>query len=230
MGSKKFRVPEKPSSHIGVAPDVGQAVANLAAHSLKVFLRRIGQHRLVQVGPEQFDGIQFGSIGREPLHTQPATVLFQPTLREAAAVGGEAIPEQEDSAPAMMPKRLQEAHDVGTADASRMKGQEPAETPGGGCGEHQADPREALPIERLAQAGRLTLGSPSGSNGRSLRESALVQKAQPRLQSSGFFLICGQRTRTQCAIAFSSRSRARRAGRCRLQPKPRRTRQTCRGW
>jgi len=83
-------------------------------------------------------------------------------------VGGEAIPEEEDSPPPMTPQGGEEAHQVGTADASGMKGQEPAETSAGGCGEHEADSREALPVERLAQTGRPTFGGPSGAHGRSL--------------------------------------------------------------
>ncbi len=168
MGSKKFGVLEETSAHVGVALDLGETTAHATAQELQVLVGRIGQHGAVQVSPERFDGIEFGGIRREPLDPQPPTVLPQGALGDAAPVGREAIPEEEDSTSPMTSEGGEEAHEVGTADASWMKGQEPAQTPGGGGGEHEADSREALPIERLAQARRPTLGGPSGANRRSL--------------------------------------------------------------
>jgi hypothetical protein len=168
MGSKKFGVIEEASAQVGVALDVGEAAAHSAAQRLESVVGRVGQHRGIQIRPERFDGIEFGGIGGEPLDTQPATVLLQGVLGETAAVGREAIPEEDDSPPPMTPERVEETDEVGTADASRMKGQEPAEAPGGGRGEHEADSGQALPIEGLAQAGRPPLGGPSGSNRRPL--------------------------------------------------------------
>jgi hypothetical protein len=43
---------------------------------------------------------------------------------------------------------------------------------------------------------------------------------------AGVFFSCAQRRVFHCAIAASSRSRARRVGRCSDQPIPRRSRQT----
>lgn len=168
MGSKKFGVLEEAAAHAGVALDMGETDTDPTAQKVQVVVGRIGQHGAVQVGPERFDRIQIGGIGREPLDPQPSAVPFQSALSEAAAVGGKAIPEEENSASPMTSEGGEEAHEVGTADASRVKGQEPAQTPGSGCGEHEADAGQALPVERLAQAGRLTLGGPSGANRRSL--------------------------------------------------------------
>ena len=230
MGSKKSRILEKPSPYWGVVLDVSEPVADAAAQATEMVRGRVGERRGVQVGPERFDGIELGGIGGEPFDIQPATVPLECRAGEAAAVGGEAIPEEENRTPAMTPQGVEKAHQVGTVDTAAVEGQEPSETLGARGGEHGADSREALPIEGLAQAGGLSFGGPSRPNRRALREPALVQKRQPGLQPAGFFLIWGQRTRTQRAMAFSSRSRARRAGRWRLHPSPRRTRQTCRGW
>ena len=168
MGSKEFCVFEKASPHIGVTLDVGKTAAHAAAQVLEVVLGRVGQHRGVEVGPEGFDGIEFGGIGREPLNPQPATVLVQGVLREAAAVGREAIPQQQDSTSPMAAEGFEEIHEVGTADASRLKGQEPAETPCVGRAEHEADARQSVPIEGFAQAGRATSGGPGGAHRRAL--------------------------------------------------------------
>jgi len=168
MRSKKFGVLEEAAAHVGVTPDVGEATTHSTAQMLQVVMGRIGQHGGVQVSPERFDRIEFGSIRREPLDPQPPTVLLQSALSEAAAVGWEAIPEEENSTSPMTSEGGEEAHEVGTADASRLERQEPPETPCGGGGKHESDARKALPIEGLAQAGRPTLGSPSGANRRPL--------------------------------------------------------------
>lgn len=168
MGSKKFGELEETSTHLGVALHVAETAAHSTAQKREVVVGRIGQHGAVQVSPERFDRIEFWRIRGEPFNTQPPTVLLQSALGEAAAVGREPIPEEEDSTSPMTSEGGEEAHEVGAADASRVKSQEPAETPCGGGGEHEPDARKALPIERLAQAGGLTLGGPSGANRRSL--------------------------------------------------------------
>lgn len=168
MGSKKFGVLEEATAHRIVALDVGEADAHPAAQDLQVVVGRVGQGGRVQVSPERFDRVEFGGIRREPLDAQPPTVLLQSALGEAAAVGREAVPKEKDSTSPMTPEGSEEADELGAADTAWVKGQEPAQTLGGGCGQHEADAREALPIERLAQAGCLTLGSPGGANRRPL--------------------------------------------------------------
>jgi len=168
MRSKKVGVFEKASPQVGVALDVGETGTHPTAQKAQVVMGRVGQHGVVQISPEGFDRIQFGGVRRQPLDPQPTTVLLQSVLREAAAVGRKAIPEEENSASPMTPESMQETHEMGAADASRVKGQEPPETPCGGSAEHESDARQALPVERLAQAGRPTPGSPSGANRRPL--------------------------------------------------------------
>jgi len=77
MRSKKFGVFEEASAHQGVSSDVGETGPHPSAQKLQVVVGRIGQHGAVQVGPEGFDGIKFGGIGREPFDPQPPTVLLQ---------------------------------------------------------------------------------------------------------------------------------------------------------
>lgn len=204
--SKKARVLKEPSPHLGVALHVAESDAHTAAQVRETFRGRISERRGVEVRPERFDGIKLGGIGREPFHAQPATVLGERRAGEAAAVGGEAIPDEENPTPPMTPERVQEAHDVGTLDASATEGQEPSQALTRGRGKHRANPREPLPVERFAQAGRLAFGGPGGPDRGPLREPALVQKPQPSFQLAGFFLTWGQRTWIQRAIAASSRS------------------------
>jgi hypothetical protein len=59
-----------------------------------------------------------------------------------------------------------------------------------------------------------------------LAQSAFVDEDDGAPLAERFFLSCGQRTRFQYRMAFSSRSSARPVGRWQLQPSRRRMRQT----
>jgi len=130
----------------------------------------------------------------------------------------------------MAAERVQKAHDAGTLDVSATEGQEPSQALTRARGEHRANPREPLPVERFTQAGRLAFGGPSGPDRGALQGTRSRPETPAKPPAGGFLLAWGQRTRTQRAITASSHSWARRAGRCRLHPSARRTRQTCRRW
>lgn len=229
MESKKARIAEQAASHPGTAPESGDSAAHLSSQPIQILRGRIGQNGCVQVGPELFDRIQLRGVGGQRLDGEPVAVAGQGVASACAAVGRQPIPEQDHRAPTMAAERVEEAHDLGTADVSAMQAQQPARTPTVSPHPHRADPRQPFPVERLDQPRRLPTRRPSGPDRRTLGEGALVHKDQPSLQLCGVFFTCGQRTRTQWAMAFWLRSRARRAGRWRLQPRARSTRQTCRG-
>lgn len=107
-----------------------------------------------------------------------------------------------------------------------MNGQEPAETFGSGGCENSADAGQSFPVERFANHRGTPTRGPSGTNRRALRKARFIQKDEPSVQAQGVFFTRGQWCRIQRAIASSSRSFARRAGRCRLQPNCPRIRHT----
>ena len=63
-----------------------------------------------------------------------------------------------------------------------------------------------------------------------LRDSALVLEEDPGLWAPGVFFTAGHRSATHCWTASSRRSRARRAGRCKVQCIAPKTFQTWPGW
>ena len=118
---------------------------------------------------------------------------------------------------------------MGRTDATGMNGQEPTQTLAAGGRQDRADPGQPFPVERLVNHRGTPPRSPSGANRRALRKTGFVQEDQPSIQARSVFFTRGQRYRAHPAMAFSSRSLARRAGRCRLQPNWPRIRQTW-GW
>jgi len=218
---------EEGSTQAWVAVDTVKPVSHSGAQSVEIVGGRVGQGGGVQVGPELFDRIQFRGIGGQRFPMQPAPMACQGLSGNPAAMSWQPVPQQDHWAAAMTLEAVQEADDVPTADAAPMQRQQPARTPAVGTGQQGSDPGQALPVKGFNQARRLPARCPGGADGGTLRETTFVHKTQPGLQPPGVFFTWGQRTRTQRAMAASSRSWARRAGRWRLQPNCWSMRQVC---
>jgi hypothetical protein len=94
----------------------------------------------------------------------------------------------------------------------------------------RAGQRHPLPVERAPQDWRSASGRPGPSDDREEREARLVLEDDRGLLACGVLLTSDQVSLTQRSIAPSFRSKARRAGFCRLQPICRSSRWTCPGW
>ena len=76
----------------------------------------------------------------------------------------------------------------------------------------------ACPGEPVGQHRRAATRGPGGPHRREEGEPGFVLEDDPGASPTGPLLILGQSRFTQASIAASSRSAARRAGRCRVQP------------
>lgn len=209
---------EKSASYVGMFPQSSEALVGFPAKLRQALQRRVGKFGLVQIPPEQFDGVEFRGIAREPLHRQPVSHLPQRGRCQPASMSRKSIPQENDLSASMPTPRLQKANHLGAFDGACVQSHKPPTRPPLGSGQEGSDGREAFPIERFHQAGCFPFGRPGGPNGRLLRKPRLVEKTQPSPQASGFFLIWGKRWRTHRRRAASLRSRAFRAGRWRLHP------------
>ena len=78
---------------------------------------------------------------------------------------------------------------------------------------HASSDREQLPVEMVLQHRGLPARRPCAYAVGSLAQSAFVDEDDGTPLAPGFFLSCGQRSRFQCVIACSLRSKARPLGR-----------------
>ncbi len=218
---------EKPSSHVRSAAHATESVADLPAQELQIVGWRVGQGCSVQVSPEQLQRIQFGSVGRQPLDLQPGPMALQRVGGQSAPVGRQAIPQEDHPSCDMLVPRVEKPYNMPAADSAGVEREEPTRVPTGGRRQHRADAREMRPVEGFPHEGRAPFGGPGRPNGRALSKAALIEEAQRGVQPLGFFLIRGQVVWTHRAMAASLRSRARRAGRWRLQPNCRKSRHVC---
>lgn len=132
----------------------------------------------------------------------------------------QAIPDQQQVTP-HLPTQLAEegSHLGGIYICSGIQPPAQPDAATAGADDQGGDHRDLLVVAgALHQYGRLPAGTPCAAHQRRHQQTALVQEHQCGVQPSGFFLIRGQSTLTQYWMSGSSRSRARRAGRCGLQP------------
>lgn len=193
----------------------------------EIFQGGVSQCGVVHVVPKGFDGVEFRSVGWQPLDLKPCPMDFENVGDPLAAVCWESIPQQQDLLSSVAPQGIEETHDLGSADTASMESQKPSQATGSRCRQHQTDGRKRLPVERLDHHRRAPPGCPGSPHWRSLGEARLVEKTEPGLQPLGFFLILGQWSFFQRVIARSLRSLARRAGRWRLHPRCPRILQVC---
>ena len=102
--------------------------------------------------------------------------------------------------------------DLKALDASGMNLK--VETPEG----QSANDREAFPVEGFLEDGSLSARRPGARPCGAGAQSAFVDEDEGAPLLAGLFFKSGQTTRFQRAMAFSSRSTARRSGRWQLKP------------
>ena len=196
----------------GVAAGQGSQFRSCECRSV-----REGVH--FQIAPGVLDGIEFRGVGRQEESMQMMKAGDE--LRGAfGAVGVETVPNQQAGLPQFLVQVAEESNDLVAADvglgmqakvkshavAARRHGQ-------GGDGRYLLQMSPALDQHRCPAA-----GLPTAANQRRHEKAAFVEENQPGVQPMGFFLRAGQVCLTQPWMASSSRSTARRAGFCGLQP------------
>ena len=180
-----------------------------------------GQRVLFHPRPQPFVGVQFWGVGGQTIDAQPVGVLAQRRLGLFRTVGVQAVPEQKDPARDAAQQVVEEADEFGTADRASYQAKIGVRV---GCDGRNG--RELGPVKTVKENRRLPPRRPGLARRGQQRETTLVEKDQCGLQPLGVFFICGQVCWTQRWMAASSRSRARRAGFCQLQPKWCKRRQT----
>ena len=108
-----------------------------------------------------------------------------------------------------------------------MEAETQPDTMAGPVYDQRGDHREFLVMAgALPQNGPPAARTPGSPHQRRHQQGAFIDKHQTCSQAMGFFLMRGQSTLVQRWIFSSSRSRARRSGRCGVQPSRRSNRPT----
>jgi len=192
--------------------DAAQGMGGPSRELPEIAGAQVGQLVLLPVTPEVLHGIKFRGIGRKTFHPDFAMQTFQVRPDESAAVGGHAVPDNEELALNVTLEVFQEIDHLLGLDCTGVesKVKVPPRQPGDG--------RELLPVEVKLQNRGLAFGTPCSHPVWLLAQAALVDEEEGTPFFLGFFLMRGHSTRFQRAISSSLRSRARPVGRWQLHP------------
>jgi hypothetical protein len=203
----------KGADEAGALPaDTAQGMGGPAGELPQVAGAQVGQLMLFPVTPEVLHRVEFRGIGWKTLHPDFAVQTFQILTHPSAAVGGHAVPDDEQTALHVTLQVFQEVDHLLGLDRTGIEAKvkvPPRETGDGG---------ELLPVEVELQDRGLAFGTPGAHPVRLLAQAAFVDEEERAPFGFGFFLMRGHSTRFQRAISSSLRSRARPVGRWQLQP------------
>jgi hypothetical protein len=180
----------------------------------------VGQGIGLQVGPEVFDGVEFGSVRRQVFQVRRARQ--DAFVHELSLVGLEAVPDEHDGRVQLTLKMLEEVHstlggDVAVGMQSKIQGEPVA----AGCNAKSCDRRYLLMAAlALSQDRSVPPQAPRTAHQGRHEHTGFVQKDDRRSQARGVFFTLGQSCAIQALMRSSSRSTARRVGFCGEKPKP----------
>ena len=187
----------------------------------KVVLRaQVGKFMVLPVPPQVFHRVEFRGIGRQLLDDNPSSLLLQVLRYQPTAVAGQTVPDDQQLPPQVAREVPQKIDHLWAAHRPGIETE--VEVPSGDPG----DGRERLPVEVILQHGRLTPWRPSPDPVWVLAQPAFVYEDNDSPLPRCVSFNTGPRFSFQRRIACLSRSSACPVGRCTVQPRSRRMRQT----
>jgi len=223
FGLKQISLFPEGLDQLGAATHPSQGLAGGRAQLGKVFRAEVGQLMLFAVAPNVFHRIEFGRIRRQKFQLDGITLRGDKISHQTAAMNRQAVPNDGQPAANVPLQVFQKLDNLRGLDAA---GKEPEIEVPDSDARHG---RQAFPVERILQDGRLAARGPSAHSVRSLAQAAFVHKHYGSPLLERFFFISGQRRRFQRRMAVSSRWMARPTGRWQLQFNERKIRHTCPG-
>ena len=221
---RKRTVPDEGAQQAGFVLEGAGVSAAGGGEQIDVGASEIGQRLSLEVAPHIFDRIQLRGVGRE-IELLPIQHIEEDLGLKAAMDLG-AIPDQEQRITKVASELLQEPPHRGGIEVRidpQLKVQ--AQLAPVGADAKRGDSRDLLEVAGTMPEGwSLPARAPGASHHREQEQPALVDENQPSVQPPGFFLIRGHCSLTQRWMPSSSRSNARRVGRCGLKPSERSSR------
>ena len=194
--------------HVGEFVDVGN--------------RKVRQGIRLEVSPKIFNRVQLRRVGRKE-DAAHMRMLGREITHGNRSMRLQAVPDHRERRTELAIQPAEERHgaprvDIGVAVRTEVQ----AHPVPLGRDAQRADHADfAMRAGALANDGRFPARRPATTDQRGHQQRGLVDENQPGFQARGVFFTPGHLDLTQAAMAVSSRSRARRAGFCGLQPKAR---------
>ena len=204
---------EKAGQEVLIAAERGQRSARLLMKMLNIDGSEIGHATVLDVAPNTFDRIQFGTVGRQVLKTEPSRVLDGEVLG-CLEMGREIVPDKHDPATKTIVQVMQERDEKRRIDVALVQLKREVHPAADRRDRKRTDCRESITPGRFDQDGCVAQRSPGSSDGRLKHEARFVQEHY-RLAPTGCPLfIRGHSAVRQRSSASGSCCRARRWGFC----------------
>jgi hypothetical protein len=172
------------------------------------------------IAPDQLDRIQFRCVRWQQRGADAMRVALEPAFDGLPAMGVEPVPHQLDRRAHCAAQLLQEREDVFSVEAGPgQQAEVGAHAPTRRHDERCDDSHVDAVAAALPQHRRVSPRRPAAPHHGTHQKAALVYEDDRRAAAPGVFFTPGQSSRIQRRICSSSRSMARRAGFCGLQPR-----------
>lgn len=182
-------VPEETPQQLRVAPETAALTADVDLDVIDGVGREVREATVLEVAPQEFDGIEVRSVRREPDDVAPR-MRGQPAVHEFVLVRAPAIPHQ-DERPADVARELaKKAHDLRSSNVdAREQGQGEGETSAPRRHDESADPGDLLVRAGAhCERGRRPAGCPRATEDRQHQEAGFIEADQVRAEPAEFFL------------------------------------------
>lgn len=188
---------------------------------MKFERREVGEAMRFCVAPDEFHRIELRSISGKQYGPYAMTIIGEPAFDWFAYMGLEPVPDQRNGHAQGAAQLLEKLQNAFAIEACFGLDAEIGAHPAAPRRDHQgADDRElASGAAALHEHRRMAARGPAALHQRPHQEAGFVYEDDRRALAAGVFFTRGQSSRTQRRISCSSRSTARRAGFCGLQPK-----------
>jgi len=222
-------VTQEPAQQRRLALCGAGGTASAPSQAVQIEGRIVGEPIGFHVGPQVFDRIEFGSIGREVLKMCRAG--GRAFIDQLTQMSSEAIPDQHDRAVQLALQMLEEVHDPHGVDVVLGKHTKVQRQPIACRRDAQRrDRRDFLVSARTLPHHRgVSPQAPGATYQRGHQQARFVQKDDSSSQAGSVFFTRGQSCSIQARMRCSSRSTARRVGFCGEKPRPCSRRLTCAG-
>jgi hypothetical protein len=181
---------------------------------------QVGKVMVRPIRPQSFHRVEFRRISRELLNDDPSSLPGQVLPDQPSAVAGLAVPDGQQLSRHTTREVPQKTDHLRAPGRPRIETE--VEVPQGDPG----DGRARLPVEVILEHRGLPTRGPGPNPVRAFAQPTLVREDDDSALARCVLFGAGQRFSFQRWIACSSRSSACPVGRCTLQPRSRRMRQT----
>lgn len=179
---RQFRLLPKRGDDLRAALHGFEPSAGLALDLVDAAQAQIGEFALFGIAKEVFDRIEFGRIAGQALEDDLVAKGVDVVAYEAAAVPGQAVPDDQELGTDLRPERLEEFDQLRAADRTVKEAE--VKAPEGDA----RDQRELLAVETVLQCRRAALGRPGLDAGRPFAQSGFVDEDDGSGLSAGLFL------------------------------------------